>query len=95
MAKLDIDTRKMRECGNEIMKLSISVGDDINNLFDRIQNIPTVTCEWVGQAAEAYASRAKKEKLVYLQFKDILYSYGKYLVDGAEELENEARSIDV
>lgn len=95
MAKLDIDTRKMRECGNEIMKLSISIGEDFTKLFDRIQNMPITTGEWVGQAAVAYANRAKYERMLYLQFKDVLYNYGKYLVDGAEELENEARSIDV
>lgn len=94
MAKLDIDTKKMRECGNEIMKLSISVGEDISKLFDKIQNMP-ITGEWIGESAIAYANRARYEKMLYLQFKDVLYNYGKYLVDGAEEFENEARSIDV
>lgn len=94
MAKLDVDTQKMRECGNEIMKLSISIGDDINKLFDRIQKMPTNTCEWVGESAEAYVSRAKNEKLQYLQFKDVLYSYGKYLVNSADILEQSVRGVE-
>lgn len=88
MSKIEIDTSKVKECGNNIMNLSIEINDDLNNLFSHIQKMPYNTCEWVGNAAEQYASSIVKDKIVYVQLKDIIYSMGKYLVDSATEIES-------
>lgn len=93
MAQIEADTNKMRECGNDIMQLAIEIGDQFNNLFNRIQNMPVKTGEWTGVAASTFVSSVLAEKAQYMQLKDELYNYGKYLVEGANDLESEIRSL--
>lgn len=93
MAQIKADTTKMINCGNEIMQLSIEIGQDINTLFTRLQKMPFSTGEWTGKAAQAFATNLNKEKIQYVQLKNSLYDIGKYLVEGGRELENELRRM--
>lgn len=93
MAQIEADTNKMRECGNDIMQLAIEIGEQFNNLFNRIQNMPVKTGEWTGVAASTFVSSVLSEKAQYMQLKDELYNYGKYLVEGSNDLESEIRSL--
>lgn len=87
MASLDIDTRKIREAGMSIMNLSNELGANINDLFDRLVKIPTVSFEWVGNSALEFSRIANAEKIDYINLKNNLYNYGKFLVDTAEDME--------
>lgn len=87
MAEIKVDTIKMRECGNDIMQISNEIGSELDNLFDRITKMPIKTFEWTGLAAQAFASKAKLEKIQYVELKNSLYQYGKYLVEQANRLD--------
>lgn len=93
MAEIEVNTTKLRECGNDIMSIANSLENDINDLFDRINNMPVNTYEWTGEAAMAFAKRAKLEKQQYIELKNCLYKYGKYLVECSTNLENDIRSM--
>lgn len=93
MAKIKANTTKMRECGNDIMTISNEIGTEFNNIFDRISNMPTSTFEWTGESANAFVLKANSEKVQYMQLKDVLYNYGKYLVDCANNLDNEITNL--
>ncbi len=88
MAEIKVDTVKMRECGNDIMQISNEIGSELDNLFERLTNMPTKTFEWTGSAAQAFATRAKYEKIQYVELKNSLYQYGKYLVEQANRLDS-------
>ena len=93
MAVVNIDTEKMRECGKDIMTLSNEIGDEFNFILDKIINMPTITHEWTGDSAVAYASKIKNDKIVYMELKNILYNYGKRMLDYANELDNQISKI--
>lgn len=88
MAQIEIDTTKLKECGQNVMDLAIDIGEDFTQLFDRIKKMPYSTGEWVGPAAERYATNVGNEKALYMQVKDIIYSMGKFLFDNATEIES-------
>lgn len=87
MANVNIDTGKIREAGNEMIKLSNELNSNVNDLFDRLVKIPTVSFEWVGESALEFSRIANAEKIDYVNLRKSLYSYGKFLVDTAEEME--------
>ncbi len=93
MAEIKVDTVKMRECGNDIMRISNEIGNEFDNLFNRLINMPTKTFEWTGMAAKSYASKMKTEKSEYIQLKNNLYNYGKYLVDCANNLDGKISNL--
>lgn len=88
MANLYVDTIKLKESGNEIIKLSNEFNSNVNDLFDRLVKIPTVSLEWVGESALEFSRIANVEKIDYINLKNNLYNYGKFLIDTAEEIES-------
>ena len=87
MANLNVDTTKLREAGNEIIKLSNEFNSNVNDLFDRLVKMPIVSNEWVGESAQEFSRIANVEKIDYMNLRKSLYSYGKFLVDTAEDIE--------
>lgn len=93
MAEIKVDTVKMRDCGNDIIQISLELGEEFELLFEKLQNIPIKTYEWTGAGAMAFASRAGQEKIQYMNFKNDLYKRGKFLVDYANYLESNINSL--
>lgn len=93
MAEIKVDTKKMRECGSQMIDISLNLGEEFNNLFERLANIPYKTKEWSGEAAVAFAERSKSEKAQYVQLKETIYKMGKHLVEQADYLDNEIDSL--
>lgn len=93
MAEIKVDTLKMRECGNDIMQVSLELGEEFELFFEKLQNIPVKTYEWTGVGALAFADRAGKEKFQYMNLKNDLYKRGKFLVDYANYLESNIDSL--
>lgn len=93
MAEIKVDTQKMRDCGNQMMEISLSLGEEFNNLFDKLANIPYKTKEWTGEAAIVFAERSKCEKGQYIQLKETIYKLGKHLVEQADFLEKSINSL--
>lgn len=93
MKDIHIDTVKIRNCGNEIIKISVQMNEIINAMFNRINNMPTTTGEWVGPSANEYAQRANLEKRQYTVFANELYAKGKYLIDYANAMEQKISEV--
>lgn len=87
MKDIYIDTKKVKECGQDIMKLSMELGETIHTMFRRIQNMNNTTYEWVGASATAFIASSNIDKLQYLNMQDSIYKDGKYLVDYADSME--------
>ena len=91
--KIDLDTNRIRECGQDIIRLTNELNELIHGLFDRICNMPEVAQEWVGVSANEYARIAKIDKIQYLTLKDELCQEGKFLVEQADVIEQELQQL--
>lgn len=92
MANINIDTVKMRENGKDIMRLTSDLNELLISLYKRIELMPTTTLEWTGNSAFEFVRKLNVEKIDYFKMKDILYKYGKTLIESAEEIENKIDS---
>lgn len=87
MANINTDTQKLRECGNSLMVLSNDLGENLEEMFTRIINVPLKTYEWVGESANRFSKITNAEKQNYINLKNQIYLYGKYLLETAENIE--------
>ena len=85
---INIDTNKLKKSGNDIIKLSQDLQELYNSMYDRINNMPTVTGEWLGNSAIEYAKNAMKEKIEVVDFKNQLYTFGDIMVKCANHYED-------
>lgn len=90
MASVNVDTVKLRECGNDVMQLSAHLNEVLNELYKRIDSMPEKTLEWTGNSAERFVQKLDMEKREYLKLKQIIYEYGKHMVIAADRYENAA-----
>lgn len=99
MAELNVDTVKMKECGKDIMNLSVELNEVLIALFERINNINNTDyidknefAVWVGEGSKKFVEMINREKNDYFILKSILYEYGKYLVESSEKLNSAIES---
>lgn len=92
---MNIDTEKIKKCGNDIIKLSNDLNDIIETLYSRISNMPITTGEWVGESAKNFAVRANKEKIDAVELKNKIFSFGNTLIECAEKYEVEANKVNI
>ena len=76
MTKIKVDTIKLAECGKNILSEAGDFNTNINNLYSRLYNVPRVTKEWVGVAANNYASIVLKPSK---ELKEIYSNLTQYL----------------
>lgn len=74
MAKLKANANKLVECGEEIVSLCDKYNEQIEILFDKLENI-TNRC-WNGKSASIYVQMAKRDKCTYTKFGNDLKNYG-------------------
>lgn len=86
MKTANIDTVRIRECGQEIVELSKGMNTLVNELFDRICKMSDRGI-WIGESANQFISEAQIDKIQYLNMKDSIYNYGKYLIDYADSMD--------
>ena len=89
----DVDTEKMRECGQDIILITKSIQEAINGMFARLSQIPIKTHEWIGTSANEYVRRAKIDKAQYINFTEDLYRFGKLLIDYSYYFENDVKKV--
>ncbi len=88
------DTVKLREAGTNIVDLSFELLELINNFYERINNIPTKTREWVGKEALNYSRLCISEKEEYLKYINSLKLIGENLISLANQLENRTNLVE-
>ena len=64
----NIDTNNVIEMTTKISKNCEQVEYEFNKLFDILENIPTETKEWTGDAAKKYFSLVGQDRDKYLSF---------------------------
>ena len=90
----NVDTNKIRDCGNDIIRLSCELNELFSSLFERLVLVPTSTKEWIGESANVFAENVKKDKLQYDRLKEAVYSEGKMLVEYADRIETQVRKME-
>ncbi len=88
MQKINVNTEKLKECGNDMLNLAIELNQQIDGLFNELTNIEN-TC-WNGYSANEFVRFCKLDKKQYVKFKNNLYKEGKFLLDSAQMLESAA-----
>lgn len=89
MVNIDlIDTSKLKISGNDILENVKLYKEVIDNFYDKINNMTSNTFEWVGSRANDYVDKVNNDYKFYYDIHDILLSYGQYLIDTGENIEN-------
>ena len=90
---IDVDTEKLRQCGNDLIRLSQDLSQLSTGLYDRISNMPMITQEWIGNSSFDFASKAMTEKVDAVDLKNQLYVFGAYLIGISDKYEETARGL--
>lgn len=92
MAITYIDTNKIEEIGNDIIALATEYQVEINKLFKRLNEVPTVTREWVGQSANKYFNLIALDKNDFLTVGNQLRNFGKQVTNVAESFNRQIKT---
>lgn len=92
MANIEINTTKLRECGQDTVRLATEYVEIINDLFQRMYQVPTVTEEWVGTSSTNYANLVIQDKDQYIQYGNMLKKYGNSLINYADSVDEAIRN---
>lgn len=92
---MNIDTDRIKKCGNDIIKLSNDLNEIIEVLYSRINNMPIKTGEWVGQSAKNFAIKANKEKVDMIELKNKIFGFGNVLIECAEKYETGINKVNI
>lgn len=57
-----IDTEQLIQLAREIDEISSNYSTELNKIYTRLCDVPTISKEWVGQKAEYYFKDAQEEK---------------------------------
>ena len=87
MTKINIDTEKLKTCGEDIVTAASDFNTNVTSLFDRIYNVPNGTKEWIGTGAINYALSVIKEKKEYDTYGAELAKLGQCLIDFSDKLD--------
>ena len=86
MAIKYVDTSNALEVTTGIKKSIDQLEYEIKKMFDRLENVPTDTKEWIGEASSKYFNIVAQDKDKYLRFV-------KSLKDINEEIENDMNRV--
>lgn len=93
MANLIVDTDKLNDSGQDILRLTKELNEEFNAMFTRISNISSNTMEWVGTSANDFIRRANIEKIQYAKLINTLNKYGNHLLVAADKYQNDIKNI--
>ena len=87
MSNINYDTRRVRQLGENLIKLSNDYISLINALNTRLQQMPNGTGEWMGPSAERFVNLVYGEMRDYVALGNTISSYGNSLLIAAENVE--------
>lgn len=79
MAIKYVDTTEVKDIANEIIKLCNDLDSEFNKFFNKMNSVPTVSREWVGQTATYYFNTYEKDCLEYKKFVNSIRMLAKSL----------------
>ncbi len=86
MAISYINTTEIDNIAKEISSLSSDFNDEINNLFQRFEDVPTITQEWFGNQASFYFNKIALDKKEYINFANKLSDISNKLYSDTSEI---------
>lgn len=95
MANIDIDTEKFKNYGEDVKKYANEFNVLINNLFKRIQEVPTKTGEWLGTSSDKFAAYSVAEQKLYNEFAERLYNFGNLMVKYAGKIDESKNKCNI
>ncbi len=96
---MDINTVKMKECGNDLVKLSFDLKELSDALYDRIKNMSAdpdtgkCTGEWQGIAAKNFSKIVFFDKEQIMGVRNTLHLFGDLMVESAENYEARIKEL--
>ena len=93
MARVNVDTNKMRECGSNIVNLSKEYLSIVNALFTRLSKV-NENGEWSGLSADKFIENVNKNKNSYISLGNQLKRYGDVLIQSANNTDSLLKLVD-
>ena len=94
MANLNVETNKIREAGSTIVDLSFDFIRLVNDFYNRINVIPSITNEWVGHESVNYVKMCMSEKENYFRYANSLKTLGNCLLEFSDKLDELAKEVE-
>ena len=90
---VNIDTQKMRNCGNDMLKLVEELRATYTNMFNELSNVSNSRV-WIGDNAEKFINSLVKDKLEFMNYVNSLAKYGNYLLDSSAQYEKTINGVN-
>lgn len=87
MAISYVNTTEVESIAKDLISLSNEFNTEINNLFSRFSEVPSVTKEWVGNKAIFYFGKVSLDKRQYNNFATKLRDIGYKLSTDVYEIQ--------
>lgn len=86
MAISYINTTEVERTAKEINSLASEFQSEINNLYKRLSEVPTITKEWTGRKSEFYFDKIGKDKIKYTEIANTISELGLLLSSSIYEI---------
>lgn len=93
MGVINVDSYYIKEAGNDIVSLTREIRAILDDTFNMIENMPTQTGEWLGEAAESFVWQTRTERKDYNQLVSDINAFGKFLINYSNEVERLSRMV--
>lgn len=95
MTKVNADISQIREFGNDVLVAVDSYKQNVNNLFEKMNGVPTKTKEWIGEASNNYVTMISNDRNQYDSYGDGLEKFGNQLLDYADKLDDAIKNTRI
>ncbi len=90
---IELDSEIIRECGNDIKRLSNDYYQVMNKMFSRIEGMNTQTGEWTGLSASRFIANSVFDSQQYRNFSNSLKGYAQSLINTANKIDVLCREV--
>ena len=90
MSEIKANTERIKEYGEELVKISDDVADEIDLLFAKIEGLITKGI-WQGYSAHKYYQKVMPDKETFKSFNEEFRKYGTHLLKCSERLKTMAK----
>lgn len=89
-----LDTKRINECGLELLEQIEIYKEALDSLYSRINNISTNTFEWVGNGSDLFINKFNDDYKYYTNLYDVLKQYSYCLVDSSSLIESAIEKVN-
>lgn len=83
-----IDTIMLDELGNDMLNEINVYKQNIDYLFERINNMSSKTCEWIGIGADSFVENFNLNYVIFIDVYDCLKNFSLSLIDYSNFVDN-------